>query len=50
LESARTLLRRRGLGDADRARDLLGEALVTARELGLGGLERQAVALLEECP
>jgi DNA-binding SARP family transcriptional activator/class 3 adenylate cyclase len=50
LESARMLLRRRGLDDADRARNLLGQALATARDLGLGGVERQALALLEECP
>jgi tetratricopeptide (TPR) repeat protein len=50
LETARTLLRRHGVGDADRARELLGQALVTARELGLGGVERQALVLLEEGP
>jgi tetratricopeptide (TPR) repeat protein len=50
LESARTLLRRRRVGDADRARDLLGQALATSRELGLGGVERQALALLEKWP
>jgi hypothetical protein len=32
--------------DADQARRLLGQALVTARDLGLANIERQAVALL----
>jgi tetratricopeptide (TPR) repeat protein len=50
LEWARMLLTRRGSGDTDRARELLGQALATARDLGLGGVERQAVALLQDCP
>ena len=41
------LLARRGDGDAERARELLGQALGTARELGLGDVERRAIALLE---
>jgi class 3 adenylate cyclase/tetratricopeptide (TPR) repeat protein len=47
LEWARMLLARRATGDAERARELLGQALLTARELGLEHLERRAVALLE---
>lgn len=46
LEWARMLLVRRQPGDVERARELLGQALATARELGLGNIERQAVALL----
>jgi class 3 adenylate cyclase/tetratricopeptide (TPR) repeat protein len=46
LEWARMLLTRRQPGDADRARELLGQALATARELGLAKVERDAVALL----
>ncbi|MCA1844345.1 MAG: hypothetical protein LC792_14385, partial [Actinobacteria bacterium] len=46
LEWAGMLLTRRQTGDADRGRELLDHALATARELGLGGVERQAVALL----
>ena len=41
------LLTRRDAGDPDRARELLGQALATARELGLANVERQAVALGE---
>jgi hypothetical protein len=41
------LLRRNSLGDAERARSLLQQALGTATELGLGGVERKARALLE---
>ena len=48
LEWARTLLTRRALGDAERARELLHQVLATARELGLSNVERQAVGLLEE--
>ncbi len=44
---ARMLLARRRPGDAERARDLLAQTLATARELGLGNLERRAVALLQ---
>jgi hypothetical protein len=46
LEWARMLLIRRGTGDAERARELLGQAVTTARELGLGNVERRAVILL----
>jgi DNA-binding SARP family transcriptional activator/tetratricopeptide (TPR) repeat protein len=46
LEWARMLLVRRQPGDDARARDLLGQALTTARELGLGNVERRAAALL----
>jgi len=45
-EWARLLLRRRHPGDADRAGELLSEALETARFLGLPKIERDAVALL----
>jgi class 3 adenylate cyclase/tetratricopeptide (TPR) repeat protein len=47
LEWARMLLIRRQPGDADRARELLGRALDSARELGLANVERRAVELLE---
>jgi tetratricopeptide (TPR) repeat protein len=47
LEWARMLVRRAGPGDVAQARDLLAQALATAVDLGLGGLERQARALLE---
>jgi class 3 adenylate cyclase/tetratricopeptide (TPR) repeat protein len=50
LEWARTLLIRGSPGDAERARTLLGEALTTARALGLGGVERQAAAQLGGLP
>ncbi|MGH8972172.1 MAG: hypothetical protein ACRD0C_03095, partial [Acidimicrobiia bacterium] len=46
LECARMLLRRNGPADADRARSMLGGALGVARDLGLAGVERQAVSLL----
>jgi hypothetical protein len=45
--AAGVLLIRRQPGDADRAEELLGQALVTTRELGLGNVERQVVALLQ---
>jgi class 3 adenylate cyclase/tetratricopeptide (TPR) repeat protein len=48
LEWARMLLARRASGDAERARGLLGQALATARELGLAGIEQRAVPLLEQ--
>ena len=48
LEWARMLLARRHPGDAERARQLLGDALAPARELGLGNVERRAVALLAQ--
>ena len=40
------LLRRRAPGDDEQARNLLGQALSTARELGLLTVERRAGALL----
>jgi class 3 adenylate cyclase/tetratricopeptide (TPR) repeat protein len=46
LENARMLLSRRSPGDTQRARELLGQALATARELGLLNVERRAVVLL----
>ena len=46
LEWARMLLVRPGPGDAARARDLLGQVLTTARDLGLGNVERAAVELV----
>jgi tetratricopeptide (TPR) repeat protein len=46
LEWARMLLGRRQAADAERARELLRQALTTARELGLGNVERHVVALL----
>jgi class 3 adenylate cyclase len=49
LDWARMLTIRRQPADATRARQLLGQALATARELGLANVERQAVALLQEC-
>ena len=48
LEWARTLLTRGEPGDREQAGLLLGQALATARDLGLGGVERQAVALLQK--
>jgi class 3 adenylate cyclase len=47
LEWARMLLTRHQPADADRARELLGQALATARELGLAKVERDAVTLLQ---
>jgi tetratricopeptide (TPR) repeat protein len=47
VEWARMLLARGQPGDADRARELLGQALATARELGLGNVERRAVELMK---
>jgi class 3 adenylate cyclase/tetratricopeptide (TPR) repeat protein len=46
LEWARMLINRDGPGDAEQARLLLGQALVTARERGLASIERRAVRLL----
>jgi tetratricopeptide (TPR) repeat protein len=46
LEWGRMLFARGKPGDAGRARALLGDALATARELGLGRVEYQAGALL----
>jgi hypothetical protein len=50
LEWARMLHGRLRPGDAERARDLLGQALSTARERGLANIERRAVRLLTETP
>jgi tetratricopeptide (TPR) repeat protein len=49
LEWSRMLLTRREPGDAERARELLGHAVVTARELGLANIERQAGSFLGDC-
>jgi tetratricopeptide (TPR) repeat protein len=46
IEWARMLLARRCSGDAERARELLMQAVTTARELGAVTVEREAVALL----
>jgi tetratricopeptide (TPR) repeat protein len=46
MEWARMLLACRQPRDAERARELLRQALTTARELGLGSLERRTVGLL----
>jgi hypothetical protein len=48
LEWARMLLARAEPGDADRATDLLRQALDTARALGLPPIEREAVKLLSD--
>jgi tetratricopeptide (TPR) repeat protein len=48
VEWARMLLARGEPGDADRARQLLNQALAPARELGLVNVERRAVHLLTE--
>jgi hypothetical protein len=50
VEWARMLLARGQPGDAERAHQLLDEALSTARELGLVNVERRAVALLQDHP
>ncbi len=50
LEWARTLLAREQPDEVERAQDLLGEALATARKLGLATVERRAVALLGRTP
>jgi class 3 adenylate cyclase/tetratricopeptide (TPR) repeat protein len=47
LEWARMLLAHRHPGDGERALEFLGQALATARELGLGNVERRAVGLLQ---
>jgi class 3 adenylate cyclase/tetratricopeptide (TPR) repeat protein len=44
---ARMLFERGRPGDAEHARELARQALATARELGLGGIERRASGLLE---
>jgi class 3 adenylate cyclase/tetratricopeptide (TPR) repeat protein len=46
LEWARMLLSRHQPGDAERAGELLGQVMATARDLGLGNVERRAVGLL----
>jgi len=48
VEWARMLLARGEPGDADRARQLLDQAMATARELGLVNVERRAVGLLAD--
>jgi tetratricopeptide (TPR) repeat protein len=50
LEWARMLLSRPRPGDTERARELLGQALATARELRLANVEGRAVALIGELP
>jgi hypothetical protein len=50
MEHARMLLLRSRPGGNERARDLLGQALATARDLGLAKVERDTVALLQDCP
>jgi len=49
LEWARMLLTRREPGDTHRARELLQQALSSARELGLATIERRTVALHQDC-
>jgi hypothetical protein len=44
---ARMLFTRRQLGDIERTRELLGQAIAGARKLGLGNIERKAVPLLQ---
>jgi class 3 adenylate cyclase len=46
LEWGRMLLTRGQSGDAERARQLLGQALATARDRGLANIERRTVQLL----
>ena len=46
LEWARMLMTRRALGDAERGRALLDQALESARRLGLAKVESDAVVLL----
>jgi hypothetical protein len=48
IEWARMLMTRRAPGDADRGRALLGQALDSARRLGLAKVESDVVALLGE--
>jgi hypothetical protein len=48
LEWARMLMTRRQAGDTERARELVDQALHTARELGLRGVERHGIALKGE--
>jgi class 3 adenylate cyclase/tetratricopeptide (TPR) repeat protein len=46
LERARMLLTRRQPGDTERARELVGQAQASAKELGVANVERRAVELL----
>ncbi|HVS42262.1 MAG TPA: hypothetical protein VMU20_08320, partial [Candidatus Dormibacteraeota bacterium] len=48
LEWARLLLRGRMHEDVARARELLGQAHATARELGMGDVETRAAVLLDQ--
>ena len=48
LEWARMLINRGRPGDAEQARQLLGQTLTTARERGLANIERRTVQLLKE--
>jgi tetratricopeptide (TPR) repeat protein len=50
LEWARMLIARHGPGDTERARDLVGQALASARDLRLGTVERRALALRSQLP
>jgi hypothetical protein len=50
MEHARMLLLRNQPGDRNRARELRGQALATAHDLGLVKVERDTVALLQDCP
>ena len=50
IEWARMLLTRGQPDDPQRARELLSQALATARELRLPNVERRAVSLLQDCP
>jgi tetratricopeptide (TPR) repeat protein len=49
VEWAHMLLARGRPGDVDRARRRLGQAIAAAREIGLSGVERRAVTLLQDC-
>jgi tetratricopeptide (TPR) repeat protein len=49
-EWARMLLARRASGDMEQAREMLGQALSTARDLGLGNVERRTAALMRTAP
>ncbi len=46
-EWARMLMSRRASGDMEQARELLGQTLATARDLGLANIERRTVALMK---
>jgi hypothetical protein len=47
---ARVLRARNGAGDQESASALLAQCLQTAQECGMGGLEKQAAALVESTP